>query len=74
MAKCVCWTKIPVAYSPPPNPKLESIKEESELVDGLAAIQVDECETDGQRLMCNVVSRTTVSWAVRVSEDALWAV
>ena len=74
MANFVCWTKIPVANSPPPNPKLESIKEESELVDGLAAIQVDECETDGQRLMCNVVSRTTVSWAVRVSEDALWAV
>ena len=45
---------VPVANSPPPIPKLESIKEESELVDGLAAIQVDECETDGQRLMCNM--------------------
>ena len=51
---------VPVANSPPQNPKLESIKEESELLDGLAAIQVDEGETDGGRLRCQVVSRTTV--------------
>ena len=51
---------VPVANSPPENPKLESIKEESELLYGLAAIQVDEGETDGGRLRCHIVSRTTV--------------